>query len=240
LWTKVYTAASDIRALYARGHITADEVQQSFIDLGVPAERAETFKNKLVMYVGPERTEKERDLTKTDILRMFKNGIFTEGEATTFLQDIGYSEYETAYLIELYKYQPLINIKELSMSNILKSYRYEIYTRTEAYNALLGGGWSESAAETLLELEIKILNILGIFQRWDELMRLYVESPLQRKKDVQTYWIMFEKKSGEIAKTSLFEFEADEELPVPVLKRSKLTRSQLKFGLDRFTSRKSS
>ncbi|GAI63776.1 unnamed protein product, partial [marine sediment metagenome] len=33
------------------------------------------------------------------------------------------------------------------------------------------------------ELEIKLLNILGIFQQWDELMRLYVESPLQRKKD---------------------------------------------------------
>jgi len=89
------------------------------------------------------------------------------------------------------------------------------------------------------ELEIKLLNILGIFSLWDELMRLYVESPLQRKKDVQTYWIMFEKKSGKMAKTSLFEFEADEELPVTVLQRSKLTRSQLKFGLDRFTRNKS-
>lgn len=90
------------------------------------------------------------------------------------------------------------------------------------------------------ELEIKLLNVLGIFQQWNELMRLYVESPLQRKKDVQTYWILFEKKSEGVAKTSLFEFEADEELPVPVLKRSKLTRSQLKFGLDRFTRSKSS
>lgn len=159
LWTKVYTAASDIRALYSRGHITGDQVQQSFIDLGVPAERAETFKNKLVTYVGPKRTETERDLTKADILRMLKNGIFTVNEATTFLMDIGYTEDEAAYLVELYQYQPLIEQKELSMANILKSYRYEIYSREETITALIEGGWSEAAAETLLQIEdIKLID----------------------------------------------------------------------------------
>ena len=82
------------------------------------------------------------------------------------------------------------------------------------------------------ELEIKLMNILGLFSRWDELMRLYVESPLQRKKDVQSYWICLEKKSGKLVRTSLLEFEADEELSEPVLKRSKLTSdsTQLRFG----------
>ncbi len=80
------------------------------------------------------------------------------------------------------------------------------------------------------ELEIKILNVLGLFSQWTELMRLYVSSPLQRKKDVQTYWICLEKKSEGITKKSLFEFEADEELAIPVLKRSKLGGTQTKFG----------
>ena len=82
------------------------------------------------------------------------------------------------------------------------------------------------------ELEIKLLNILGLFSQWDELMRLYVESPLQRKKDVQSFWICLEKKSGKLVRTSLLEFEADEELTEPVLKRSKLTSdsNQLRFG----------
>ena len=82
------------------------------------------------------------------------------------------------------------------------------------------------------EIEISISQVLSLFGRWDELLRLYVESPMQRKKDIQTYWLCLGKKKGETAQSSLHEFKADEELPVTVLKRSKLGSdlSQLRFG----------
>lgn len=105
--------------------------------------------------------------------------------------------------------------------------RHLIKAQSEFYRILKDDGllwlkWNE--------LEIKLMNILGIFSLWDELMRLYVESPLQRKKDVQTFWVCLEKKSGKIVKTSLFEFETDKQLAIPVLQRSKLLGSQTKLG----------
>ena len=82
------------------------------------------------------------------------------------------------------------------------------------------------------EIEISLQQVLSLFGKWDELMRLYVNSPMQRKKDVQTYWVVFEKKTEGESQVSLHEFKADEELPVTVLKRSKLgdDASQLHFG----------
>ena len=98
------------------------------------------------------------------------------------------------------------------------------FHRILKYDGLLWLKWNE--------LEINISQVLSLFGIWNELMRLYVESPMQRKKDVQTYWIVFEKKTEGKSQASLHEFKADEELPVTVLKRSKLGSdlSQLRFG----------
>ena len=82
------------------------------------------------------------------------------------------------------------------------------------------------------ELEILITPVLSLFVYWTELMRLYTASPLQRKKDVQTFWIVLEKKGKGFAQTLLLESEADEELPVTVLERRKFADDphQLRFG----------
>jgi hypothetical protein len=82
------------------------------------------------------------------------------------------------------------------------------------------------------EIEINISQVLSLFGRWDELLRLYVKSPMQRKKDVQTYWICLSKKKEGTVQSSLHEFKADEELPVTVLQRGELgsNLSQLRFG----------
>lgn len=90
------------------------------------------------------------------------------------------------------------------------------------------------------ELEIMLSPILSLFGRWDELMRLYVESPLQRKKDVQTYWICLEKKGEGKASTLLFEFETDEELPVTVLERRKFSSDPRQLHFRDFTRPKTS
>lgn len=153
LWTKAYIIAGDVRSLYSKGWIDEAAATQMLVDVGIPAERVDVFMKRIVKTEQATRMTTERDLTKTDIMRMLKNGIFTSTETVGLLMDIGYDEDEATYLVELQLYQPEIELRELSMSNILKAYRYETYTRDEAKNALIESGWTESAAEALLKLE---------------------------------------------------------------------------------------
>ncbi len=153
LWTKAYIIAGDVRSLYSKGWIDEIVAKQMLVDVGIPADRVDVFMMRIVKVAQPDRMETERNLTKTDIMRMLASGMFTGTETVGLLMDIGYSEDEATYLVELQMYQPEIELRELSMSNILKAYRYETYNREEAKIALIESGWSELASEALLKLE---------------------------------------------------------------------------------------
>jgi len=153
LWSKAYTIAADIRALYSKGWIDESGARQMITDAGVPKERAEVFLQKLVKSGQADRMTTERDLTKTDILRLFKLGIISSGQAASNLQDIGYDAEEASYLMALYTSSTEITLKELTQAQILKAFRLGIYNRDEAKAKLIEEGWSADSSETLLKLE---------------------------------------------------------------------------------------
>lgn len=152
-WTKAYVIAGDIRALYSKGWIDEHGAREMIVEAGIPAERADVFLKRLVQVQQPSRMEGERDLTKTDLLRMLKSGILTEPQTIDMLVGLGYDGSEAFYLVQLYTYTSEIDLKELTMSQILKAYRYEIYSRDKAKLELEEAGWAAEAAETLLVLE---------------------------------------------------------------------------------------
>lgn len=153
LWTKAYVIAQDIRALYSKGWIDEAGAKLMIIEAGIPATRADVFLKRLVQVEQPERMANERDLTKTDILRMLKSRILTEPQTIDMLIGLGYDANEAFYLVQLYMYADEIDLRELTMSQILKAYRYEIYDRDKAKLELEDAGWTTEAAETLLVLE---------------------------------------------------------------------------------------
>jgi len=153
IWTKAYVIAGDIRALYSKGWIDENGARLMVLEAGIPAERADVFLKRLVRVEQPTRMEGERELTKTDILRMLKINILTEPQTIDMLIGLGYDENEAFYLVQLYTYIGEIDLKELTMAQILKAYRYEIYDRDKAKFELEDSGWSTEAAETLMVLE---------------------------------------------------------------------------------------
>lgn len=153
LWTKAYVIAGDVRALYSKGWINEDGAREMLINVGVPKERVDVFMMRLVKSGQADRMSDERDLTKTDILKLLKLDLVSQNEAMGMLQDLGYDEDEAYYLIQVQMYAPDIELKELTQSQILRAYTNEVYTRAEAKNALMEAGWSDAASETLLELE---------------------------------------------------------------------------------------
>jgi len=102
LWTKAFVVARDVRAMYSKGWINAEGAKQMLIDIGIPPERAEDFMKRLVKAEAGERIAKERDLTKSEIIKGAKKQILTKDEAVTLLQDLGYEEWEAEYLLAIH------------------------------------------------------------------------------------------------------------------------------------------
>lgn len=80
----------DTRRMAELGILNPSEVKRAYMDLGYDAEHAEN----LTKFTLLSTVEKERDLTKTDILNSFEKGIFNEKQTHNLLVKMGYSDFE--------------------------------------------------------------------------------------------------------------------------------------------------
>ena len=101
LWTKVYVAFPDLIARWTKGWITLDDVRSELIGLGMPATRVEEMIQTKIKPATPERVAKERDLTKTDIIKGVKKDVISWSEGIELLVDMGYSEDEADYILTI-------------------------------------------------------------------------------------------------------------------------------------------
>jgi hypothetical protein len=85
----------DVRRMYALGVLTEQEVYQRYIDGGYnPDDAADLTEWTIAAYA-----EEERELTKTDILSMYRSSVLNEIETTAYLTALGYNEATIGLLI---------------------------------------------------------------------------------------------------------------------------------------------
>ena len=156
LWTKVFTDAPVLFARWSKGWITLDDVRGQLIGLGMPASRVDAFIQEKVEAEKPERTSKERDITKTDIYKGVKQERITRGQGLELLQDLGYDPDEADYLLSINIPEDQVeSIKEnrlLSKAEILAGLREELITEDVARTRL--GELRYSAVDITLILDI--------------------------------------------------------------------------------------
>lgn len=98
-WTKVYTDFPVMMARFRNGWITEDDVRSWLRGLDIPEERIQSFIEEKTKPEKEARVEKERDLTKTDIVNGVKKDIITFGEGVELLRDLGYDADEAEYIL---------------------------------------------------------------------------------------------------------------------------------------------
>jgi len=156
LWTKVYVAFPDLIARWSKGWITLDDVRTELTALGMPAERLEEFIQMKVKAEQPERTANERDITKTDIIKGVKQGVITRGEGEELLVDMGYSEDESVYILEINiprdEEDVVVKQRDLTKTDIIKGLQAEIITDQEALERLMELRYSRADATFLLDI----------------------------------------------------------------------------------------
>jgi len=92
-----------LRTLYRNGWINKQQLIQGLRELGIPEPRLTEMAMNFIKAEQPERLRKERDLTKSEIIKGVKSGVITPQQAVYLLMDLGYDEWEAWYLLAIYK-----------------------------------------------------------------------------------------------------------------------------------------
>ena len=100
LWTIAYEETRKVRDWLRKGWIDTEGAKQYLISIGVPKERVEEWIKRYVK--NPERTAKERDLTKSEIVKGVKKGIISVQQGIELLKNLGYEEWEAKYILAIH------------------------------------------------------------------------------------------------------------------------------------------
>jgi len=122
----------DVRRMYAAGVLEKGAVFTAYKDIGYDDEKAEKMTDFTVKWT----QEKERDLTKGEIVDGFKKGIIGESDAVYLLGRLGYDENECEFYIVRAQYDNDQKTKTLSLANIRKFYLKGILPLNETLSKL--------------------------------------------------------------------------------------------------------
>lgn len=90
----------DVRRMYIAGVLDEADVKRSYLDLGYDDEKADNMTSWTISVA----MSTERDLSKSEIIKAFKNSIISESEASSMLIDLGYSDDEAELIISITTY----------------------------------------------------------------------------------------------------------------------------------------
>lgn len=99
VWTAIDVSLPTLKAQYSKGWITATDMYNQLVAIGLPQEKANELMTTIVKAEAGERTTAEKDLTKAEIIKGAKTGILSPTQASELLQGIGYDEHEAVYLL---------------------------------------------------------------------------------------------------------------------------------------------
>jgi len=101
IWTLIDTELPILRSQYSKGWITSISMFNRLMEIGIPKEHANTIMTTIVKAEQPSRVVAEKDLTKAEIIKGFKNEILLPTEAVSLLEGLGYDHTEALYLLAI-------------------------------------------------------------------------------------------------------------------------------------------
>lgn len=131
----------DVRRMFSLGILDRAGVKRAYQDLGFDNDKAESMTEFTVRWVESTRKvekDKERDLTKGDIIGLFNDGLLTEEVANGHLRTMGFSADEAELLIQREIVQELRQDRKADISLIVDQAKIKVLTFQEAQDRLNG------------------------------------------------------------------------------------------------------
>jgi hypothetical protein len=144
----------DVRRMHKLGILDREGVKKAYRDVGYNDTNAELMTQFTIQYNQGTTTSGDRDLTKTDILRLYADRIITEVEARDFLTDLDYEPAEITYLLDLYTKETAIKTRDLTLTQVKNLYQMGLRNKTEVTQFLTKFGYDSD-------------EILALYDLWD-------------------------------------------------------------------------
>jgi len=173
----------DVRRMYQMGILTDEQVFQSYKDLGYDDEHAANLTAFTISYA----SETERDLTKSDIINGYKDGILTRDNAQYMLMAMGYDENESEFYLVRADLDLEDEARKQNIENVhtmyVKRYIDENEARSQLSQLGLGGleierlmdKWTRERVgtiRTLTKSDVRTAYEMGLFTREKTLQEL--------------------------------------------------------------------
>jgi len=129
----------DVRRMNAFGILGPEEVKRSYLDIGYNDEKAQALTDFTLAYNDQtKKVEKtrERDLSKSDIIGMYNDGVIDASTTRAYLIQLGYDEAESTVLIEREDIQEMRRERKADISNIIDQAKIKALTFEEAQDRL--------------------------------------------------------------------------------------------------------
>lgn len=122
----------DVRRMHKVGVLNDEQLLRSYMDLGYDVKHATEMSNFTKIY----NMGAEKNLSKSEILKGFKEGILSLDETKTNLTNLGYSSDEADYYISYEEYKESKSIQEEKIKIIAAQYKKNIIDDFEARKRL--------------------------------------------------------------------------------------------------------
>ena len=129
----------DVRRMHAFGVLDEAGVKRSYLDIGYNDEKAQALTDFTIAYnESTKKVEKtrERDLSKSDIIGMYNDGVIDASATRDYLLKLGYSEDEATVLIDREDIQEMRRERKADITNIIDQAKIKALTFEEAQDRL--------------------------------------------------------------------------------------------------------
>jgi len=151
---------TDIIKGVKKGVITRGEGMELLMDLGYDEADADYILAINIPVDEEDVVIKQRDLTKTDILKGLKAAILTEDEVLEKLREIRYSQLDAEFLLKIYKalVKPPTEPREreASKADIVLAVKKGLITSEDGYLMLQDIGFTPEAAQFILSVRAEV------------------------------------------------------------------------------------
>ena len=142
----------DIRRMHKLGVLDVDALYSAYRTHGYNDANAQLMTDWTVKYNQGTATAADRDLTKADILRMYRDRLLSQVDAHDMLIELGYGEDEAGYLLDLYAQSTATKTKDLTVAQVKSLYQLGIRTKAQVTPFLEKFGYDKDEIMALYDL----------------------------------------------------------------------------------------
>ena len=142
----------DVRRMHKAGILTRDQVKQSYKDIGYNDEKAEALTQFTIALNAETATDAEKELSKAEILKAYKDRLISETEARDALANLGYDDTAIFLLMGMSQGSATLATRDLTLTQIQSLYQKGLRTKAQCNTFLIAFGYDSAEITALYDL----------------------------------------------------------------------------------------